>query len=780
MSATEARNVMRWGLFAVAVAILAVAAVGSASAAEVTGAADNLRTGWYPDEPSLAPLQLTKARFKQAFEAKLKGQIYAQPLVANGILLIVTEENWAYGLDPVTGDARWAREFGTAVEAGEEPGATIKCPDLQPRVGITGTPVIDAEHNVAYFVANRYVLGSAGEIAWYMNAVKLDTGEEVPNFPVKIEGEAQNLAGVKFMAAQELQRPALLMMNGVVYAGFGSHCDTAPFEGWIAGVSTVGQLTTLWATSAHGGSIWQSGGGLVSDGPGQILFSTGNDSFEPGVWDPPVGTGKQTPEPEGKLGESVVRVQAQPGGELKTSDYFSPFNTKELDEKDLDIGSWGPVALPSPYFGNAEVPHLLVQAGKAGSIYLLNRDELGGRGTGTNNVVQELKGFAGAFGTAGVWPGEGGYVDLITDGGVGHLHFFKYGETSGKPALGPQTQTSETLAFGSGSPIITSSGTASGTGVLWITWCPESACEKAEAELRAYNPAGKEATPLWREKIGFATKFSRPGVSNGHVYVGNHEGHVIGFSGPSLTPSSESLELAAPVGGQATREVTLTSTGSEIELEKATPPTAPFQASGLPPMKTKLKPGEAIRVAITFKPSARGPVSGQFSVGTEAGETKIALLGVGEESAQEKAEREAREKPPGTATTVSFVTPPALGLVNTEPLVSLTKLMVRSRASRLGTHGRKLVISYTLSTAGRVQVVIYRRVTSHSCHRGVRTCSRWVATKLKLKVAGHAGSNLLAVNLGTLAAGSYRLAATPVNRSGAPGVTRTVEFRTFH
>jgi outer membrane protein assembly factor BamB len=780
MSATHMRIEVRWWLCAVAAAIFAVAGSGAASAAEVTGAADNLRTGWYPDQPSLAPLQITKPRFRQAFNQQLKGQIYAQPLVANGTLLVVTEENWAYGLDPVTGTVRWERDCGSAVQAGEEPGATIKCPDLQPRVGITGTPVIDAEQNVAYFVANRYVAGSSGEVAWYMNAIKLDTGEEVPNFPVKIEGEAQNLAGVKFVATQELQRPAMLMTNGVVYAGFGSHCDTPPYEGWIAGVSTSGQLATLWATSPHGGSIWQSGGGLVSDGPGQILFSTGNDSFEPGVWDPPEGSGKQTPEPEGKLGESVVRVQAQAGGELKTSDYFSPFNSKELDEKDLDLGSFAPVALPSPYFGNAKVPHLLVQSGKAGTIYVLNRDGLGGRAAATNNVVQELPGFAGIFGSAGVWPGEGGYVDLLTNGG--HLHFFKYGEKSGEPALVAETKSSEQAAFGSGSPIITSNGATSGTGVLWITWCPKSACQEAEAELRAYNPAsGESAKPLWQEKIGLATKFSRPGVSNGHIYIGNHEGRIIGFSGPSLTPSSESLQLAAPVGGQAAGEVTLTNTGSEIELETAITPTAPFQASGLPPVKTKLKPGGAIRVAITFKPSVRGPVSGQLIVVTEAGERKITLLGLGVESAQEKAEREAREKPAPTATTANFLSPPGSGFLATEPILSLTKLRIRARISRLGTHRRKLVISsYTLSAAGRVQVAIYRRVTGHRCQRGVRTCPRWVATRLKLEVAGHAGDNLLAVNLGTLSAGAYRLAAIPLNRSDEPGVTRVVEFRTFH
>jgi hypothetical protein len=416
--------------------------------------------------------------------------------------------------------------------------------------------------------------------------------------------------------------------------------------------------------------------------------------------------------------------------------------------------------------------------------------------------VQELTGLAGVFGAAGVWPGEGGYIDLLTDGG--HLHFFKYGEQSGEPALVSETRSSEQAAFGSGSPIITSSGATGGTGVLWITWCPKTACVEAEAELRAYNPAsGEGAKPLWREPIGLATKFSRPGVSNGHIYVGNQEGQLIGFSGPALTPSSESVELTAPVGGQTTREVTLENTGRENEIKEVATPPAPFEASGLPVPGTKLKPGATIKVTVVFKPSSRGSVSAAFSLVTEAGETQVALSGLGEESANEKAEREtkekaeareraereavekaereAREKTSTITSTVSNVSPiggagsPALG-----QLLGLTNLKIRASASRLAARRRTLVVSYTLSAAGIVQVVIQRRVTSRRCRPGVRACAQWVATKLSLKVRGHLGSNLLTVRLGTLSAGRYRLVAIPINRSGVPGIRQTLEFRTSH
>ena len=67
-------------------------------------------------------------------------------------------------------------------------------------------------------------------------------------------------------------------MNGVVYAAFGSHCDKPPWQGWVFGVSTAGQVTARWVarSSGSGAGIWQSGAGLTSDGSGTILISTGN------------------------------------------------------------------------------------------------------------------------------------------------------------------------------------------------------------------------------------------------------------------------------------------------------------------------------------------------------------------------------------------------------------------------------------------------------------------------------------------------------------------------
>ncbi len=547
-------------LAAIAVAIAALAGAGSASG-EVTGAADNLRTGWYPDEPSLTPELVGKpGSFKETFKKALKGQIYAQPLTANGTLLVATEDNWVYGLDPNSGAVRWEKQFGTPVEA-----TMVNCTDLEPHIGITGTPVIDTEHGIAYFVANQYVSGSSGAIAWYMHGVKLTTGEEVAGFPVEIAGKAQNLAGVTFKPGQELQRPALLLMNGVVYAGFGSHCDNFPYQGFLAGVTTSGQLQTLWATAEEGGSIWQSGGGLISDGPGQILFSTGNGNGGTEN-DPKIGGGKSTP--ASGFGQSVVRVEVQSGGVVKPTDFFSPFENVSEDQEDLDLGSSAPIALPSPYFGTTSIPHLLVQSGKTGYVYLLNRDNLGGMGqgpSGTDNVLQRLGPYGGVWDGSAVWPGNGGYVYIPSvEKGTDNLRFFKYGVEAGEPRLSLAATSPDSPAFGSGSPIVTSNGTRSGSAILWMTWCPSSSCK--EAHLRAYNavPAGSLPEKLWEEPIGTAAKFTRPDASNGHIYVGNSQGDIFGYSGP---PSGESGPTVATGGassltqGSATLSATVTPNG---------------------------------------------------------------------------------------------------------------------------------------------------------------------------------------------------------------------------
>src|SRR3982074_3414408 len=101
-----------------------------------TAAKDDLRTGWYPDQTTLTPGLVSGGTFGQQFSAPVAGQVYAQPLVANNTLLVATETNNIYGLDPGNGARRWSRNLGTPWNP-----ADVGCADLTPSIGITGTPV---------------------------------------------------------------------------------------------------------------------------------------------------------------------------------------------------------------------------------------------------------------------------------------------------------------------------------------------------------------------------------------------------------------------------------------------------------------------------------------------------------------------------------------------------------------------------------------------------------------------------------------------------------------
>ncbi len=60
-----------------------------------------------------------------------------------------------------------------------------------------------------------------------------------------------------------------------------------------------------------------------------------------------------------------------------------------LDAEDGDLGSGGVLLLPDQTQGPHA--HLLVQAGKEGSIYLVDRDKMGRYNTQGNHIVQEWK-----------------------------------------------------------------------------------------------------------------------------------------------------------------------------------------------------------------------------------------------------------------------------------------------------------------------------------------------------------------------------------------------------
>jgi hypothetical protein len=666
------RVIARLGVVLVVVAGVPASGVTAAQGGETAGVTTagygNLRDDWDPNEAALSPPAVQAASFGEIFSAKLKGAIYAQPLVYKGDVIVTTEEADEYAINATSGAIVWERSFGTPLKA-----KTIGCSDLKPYVGSTSTPVIDPNTGIVYTTTRLEEGGRGlGDAHWKLQAVSAATGEEQPGYPVNIGGTPTNTPGVPFNEGFEEQRPGLLLLNGVVYIAFASDCDITPYRGIVVGVSTTTHaITTMWSDEAGVGTgedsqagIWQSGGGLVSDIPGRIILTSGNGvSPEPAKSDEPPET----------LSESVLGLTVEPGGQLKPSQFFAPSNTPELDENDEDLGSGGPIALPTEYFGTKSIPHLTVQVGKDGRVFLIDTDNMGGYQQGPakgDAVLQTVGPFVGVWGHPAAYGGQGGWVYVLENAGGGNLQALSYGlGGKGEPALTPAATSSESFGYTSGSPLVTSNGTAAGSAVVWVVYA--NGPTGSHAQLRAYaaTPTGGNLPLLWSAKIGTASKFATPTASEGRVYVGTRKGELIAFGSSAGAPvqaapvelgsvavgeesetanlsvsTTRELTFTGPVTISGERSVSATEAGAAAravnpKLKTAGPSKIPPSGTTAishgvirvqqPRLDTAIAAGTMVHLRVSFKPDRPGPVVGIVSIHTSAGTRTVTLSGYG-------------------------------------------------------------------------------------------------------------------------------------------------------
>jgi hypothetical protein len=636
----------RGGGRALAVAILLAATWGglglaprparAATPAVVGVDADPGGSSWYPDQGGLSPQVVAGGSFGQQFATQLQGDIQAQPLVVGSTLLVDTEANDAYGLDATSGQVRWSRSLGTPVDS-----SAIGCNDL-PSNGVTGTPVVDVGAGTEYLMSVTYVSGASGPAVYSLHALDITSGAERPGFPVPVVGTAANDPKQTFDATYQLQRPGLVLSGGVVYAAFGGHCDITPTHGWVVGVSTAGHLTTMWSDEAGvddgtgRGGIWAAGA-LRSDGPGSLVLTTGN-----GV-DPTTPLADTTP--PATLGEAVVHLVVQPDGSLKTTDFFIPFDANHLNTIDGDLGSGSPVLLPSAEFSTPTHPHLAVVVGKEGYLYVLDADHLGGyqQGAGQgDDVLARLGPVQGVWGNPAVWGGDGGYLYFVTNGGSatgapgatdGKLTAWKFGvDGAGRPTFAQVGASTDAFAYGGTSPVVSSSGTTSGTSVLWVNWVASEG--SSYGQLRAYDPvpdAQGDLRLLWSGPSGAAVRLTSPGVGNNKVYLGTTNGIIRGYGSPVQSPlvggavgfPDTTVGSSAPVTDTFTATVGLTVTGLSVSG-------APFSV-GAPssPLPFTVAKGASFNLGVTFSPTQYGSAGGTLTVTTSAGAYPVGLNGDG-------------------------------------------------------------------------------------------------------------------------------------------------------
>jgi hypothetical protein len=595
----------------------------------ITQAGDESRTGWFPDQPGLDPATVGGPNFKRLFKTALPltqgEQVLAQPLVYQGKVLIVTEANNLYLLDANTGGITNQRALGGAFKPQNN---GIGCGDITPTVGITGTPVIDNATGTAYFFSKS----DTG--VWTLHAIDATNLNERTGWPVAISGAAQNDATATFDAKFQHQRPGLLLMNGVIYGGFGAHCDIGGYRGWVIGVSTAGVIKARFTTVANAGStvrgngVWMSGAGLSSDGAGRIFFSTGNGYATNPYPNPLPGS-----TPPGDLEEAVARVNVQADGSLKSMDFFAPFNATALNGGDSDLGSGGVVLLPSQ-FGTASIPHLAVVAGKGGDFYLLNRDNLGGhkQGASGGDAALAVVPLGGAtWSRAGVWPGDGGYIYQMTNGGTSttgfRLQVLKYGTNAqGAPTMTIVGAAPDNFGSYSGSPIVTSNGTNSGSALVWAT--------NLTSELRVYDavPVNGNLNIRFRDAYGNQAKFTTIGVGSGKVYVGSGDGFVIGYGAGAAAVTGNPLAFGNVTVNQ-TKTLTATITAQQnVTITGLGVTNSVFTlGASAPALPATLSSGQSLTVPVSFKPTAAVGYTASLNITTSAsGVGTVALSGTGQ------------------------------------------------------------------------------------------------------------------------------------------------------
>ncbi len=565
----------------------------TATADTLQMSSDNSVTGWYPNEPLLDPMAVTGGKFGELFDTKLTGAVYAQPLVSQPTVLAVTEADYAYGLNSTTGAVKWQVNYGTPAN----PLQQTECGDIGSQMGITGTPVIDPSTDVAYFVAATN--DGTGEATQedYMEAVDVQTGLPPTNWPtggVLIQGAADGDPGTVFNAGYQTQRPGLVLVNGVVYAAFGSQCDYNTWEGWLVGVSeSLATVTTMWSTEEHvttgnpGAGIWQSGSAPVVNSAGDIFVATGNGDIPSG---PEPGSDASNT----NYGEAVVELDTNSSGKLQVVDWFIAADAVSLNSQDGDLGSGGPVALPAT-MGTTTEPNVMLEVGKQGALYALNMDDLGGyqQGAGgTDDVPAEVDLPGGVWSKAAVWPGNGGYVYVPTAGTAGFeanggsLTALQRIVTPSNDVsfqlVGSTANSGNTFGFSSGAPIVTSNGTTSGSALVWIVHANDTS--GVNSQLEAFNPIpqnpGSDGTleEVWSSAPFTASTFSEPGVDNGVIYVGTRDDTLLGFG--ALASSAPAL-----TGGNVTFTPTIVSDTSDATatFTAASPTTvSSFTEAGAP------------------------------------------------------------------------------------------------------------------------------------------------------------------------------------------------------
>jgi len=496
---------------------------------------DGTRAGLNSQEIALNPSNVHPATFAKLFSCQIDAPTYTQTLwvpnlsIAGGthnVIFTATSHNTVYAFDA---DANpcvtyWSKNL---VPAGETWPNSVDMGgvDIQPDMGVIGTPVIDPTTNILYVVTKTKTTGTnargPGQCHQRLHALNLSDGSETANGPLALTtaitvpgtGDGSSGGALPFDPFHENQRPGLALINNTVYVSWASYIDQKPWHGWVIGFNKsdlrAAPLLFNATPNGYGGGIWMAGGAPTIDSNNNLYVITSNGDYNG---------------PAGEFGDSFVKLDSN----LVVQDWFTPQDQALMESGNGDLGAGGAAVLAD--LPNAPVKHLVIGGGKigsgqAGELYVINRDAMGHlEGAGGPPLVQKFPVTRHLYATPAFWnntlyiAGKDGPVNAYALDPVTAL--FNPTPVSHSPGIFPGRGAT---------PSVSSNGNSH--SIVWAVDTSQfggnSTSGTGPAVLHAYD-ATNLSRELWnssqaaasRDQAGNAVKFTVPTIANGKVYIG--------------------------------------------------------------------------------------------------------------------------------------------------------------------------------------------------------------------------------------------------------------------
>jgi PQQ-like domain len=496
----------------------------TARAQVLTSQYDNARTGSDLHETILTPQNVNLRQFGKLFTLHVDGAVYAQPLYIPGldipgkgkhsVVFVATEHDsiYAFDADGHPAEPLWRVSLlNPKVDARPVAVRDVQCPFIYPEVGITSTPVIDYSSGTLYVLART--VESSGllthRFVQRLHALAVTTGVEKFGGPVEIQassngrGVGSSSGLVPFDPLRENPRAALLLAGGTVYLTWASSCDVGSYHGWMMAYDShsLKQLAAFDATpDASDGGFWAGDTGPAADNEGNVYAATGNGRFD-------AARGGRN------YGDTILKMKLNRDG-LQIRDYFTPYNQAELDADDNDLGSGGPVLFPGPSDAHSS---LVAIAGKGATLYVIDRNNMGGFHAGNNGQAVWTVPLGGdLLGAPAYWNGH-----LFVAAEDDFLKEFLVNRAELKLVA----RSREKFDDRAGIPTVSSNGPRN--GILWLLTSKHwNEPDRRPAVLYAYDASNvghelyNSEQDSGRDRAGIALRFNIPVVANGRVYIG--------------------------------------------------------------------------------------------------------------------------------------------------------------------------------------------------------------------------------------------------------------------